>query len=84
MLTYEQALTEHEFHYGKCKKIVGPRGGVTRKQEIYRRNGKTQTWRTRPHDFRIPVKFGLYGYSEITQRDVHEFHAASACPLIEE
>lgn len=27
-----------------------------------RRNGKTRTWKTRPDDFHIPVKFGLRGY----------------------
>ena len=29
-----------------------------------RRNGKTKTWKTRPGEFRIPVKAGLrsYGY----------------------
>jgi len=32
-----------------------------------RRNGKTQTWKTRPNDFKIPVKYGLYEYTYITQ-----------------
>ena len=29
-------------------------------------NGKVKTWKTRPDDFRIPVKYGLYtfGYVE--------------------
>ena len=31
-----------------------------------RRNGKTQTWKTRPGHFRIPVKLGFRGYAEIT------------------
>lgn len=35
-----------------------------------RRNGKTQTWKTRPSEFRIPLKAGLYMYGEITHRDI--------------
>lgn len=31
-----------------------------------RRNGKTQTWKTRPGEFRIPVKAGLRACGEIT------------------
>lgn len=31
-----------------------------------RRNGKTRTWKTRPGEFRIPLKFGFYGYGQIT------------------
>lgn len=36
----------------------------------YRRNGKTQLWKTRPDDFRIPVKRGLYEYGEITPHNM--------------
>lgn len=32
-----------------------------------RRNGATKTWKTRPGDFRIPFKHGLYDYGYITQ-----------------
>ncbi len=35
-----------------------------------RRNGKTQTWKTRPSEFRIPLKYGFRGYAEITHRDI--------------
>ena len=30
-----------------------------------RRNGKTQTWKTRPGLFRIPIKIGMYDYGQI-------------------
>jgi hypothetical protein len=33
-----------------------------------RRNGRTQTWKTRPGEFRIPVVAGLNVYGEITHR----------------
>jgi hypothetical protein len=32
-----------------------------------RRNGKTQTWKTRPTHFRIPIKAGFKHCTEITQ-----------------
>jgi len=35
-----------------------------------RRNGRTQTWKTRPKDYRIPVKAGLRLYSELTRDTV--------------
>ena len=30
-----------------------------------RRNGKTKTWKTRPNEFKIPVKHGMYDYGYI-------------------
>jgi hypothetical protein len=79
-VTYQEAMTEDSFHAGECKKIVGKRGGVKIIQEVWRRNGQTQTWKTRPGEFRIPTKYGLYRYGDITERNPF-FHAASACPL---
>lgn len=38
-----------------------------------RRNGKTQVWKTRPNEFRIPVKYGLYEYFNITQDNCYEW-----------
>jgi len=41
MLTKAQALTEDRFHEnGSCR--------------VWRRNGATQTWKSRPHEWRIP------------------------------
>lgn len=39
----------------------------------YRRTGATKTWKTRPNEFRIPIKRGLREYGYITQDNVHEF-----------
>ena len=33
---------------------------MTVTQEVWRRNGKTQTWKTRPNEFRVPVKCRIY------------------------
>jgi hypothetical protein len=38
-----------------------------------RRNGKTQTWKTRPNDFKIPVKYGLYDYFYIDQNNCKDW-----------
>lgn len=84
MITKEQALTAREFHVttaGYCIEHVGPRGGVTIKQEVWRRNGATQTWVTRPDDFRIPVKHGLRHYGQIHENNADGFHTAEDCPL---
>lgn len=82
MITYEQAMTTREFHKeGACTRTVGPRGGVTVKVEVWRRNGKTQTWKTRPGEFRLPIKWGLKCYDAVTDKDAHLLHVAEECPL---
>lgn len=36
----------------------------------YRRNGATRLWKTSSTRFRIPLKYGLYVYGELTQDDL--------------
>lgn len=74
-VTKEQALTENMFHeeHSEGSRIVR-----------WRRNGKTQVWKTRPDDFRVPIKYGLYSYGEITPDNAHLLHAASECSLEDE
>ena len=81
MLTKDQAINAQNFHAGSCSRTIGPRGGITEKTESWRRNGKTQTWKTRPEEYRIPVKYGLYGYSEITHT-TENVHLPEDCPLL--
>jgi hypothetical protein len=38
-----------------------------------RQNGKVKLWKTRPTEFKIPVKYGLYEYFYITQDNAHEW-----------
>lgn len=38
-----------------------------------RRNGATKTWKTRPGEFRIPIKIGFKGYGYIDQNNAHEW-----------
>lgn len=81
MLTLQQALTANEFHYGECTRTIGSRGGVTIRQEVWRRNGQTQTWKTRPNEYRIPVKYGMHTYGQLRNGSEDMWHAASDCPL---
>lgn len=60
MITKSQAETERYFHDDECR--------------TWRRNGATQLWKTRPADFRVPVKYGLYAYGQIWHTDAHLFH----------
>lgn len=46
----------------------------------WRRNGATQTWKTRPDEFRTPIKYGLRGYGQLTQTNAGEFHTPADCP----
>lgn len=84
MITREQALTAHHFHYtGKhdCKRTVGPRGGITTTITEVRCSGKTQTWKRDTTRFRVPVKYGMYEYSEINQDNAGDWHVGGDCPL---
>lgn len=71
MITMQQAMTGQEFHEDH-----EPAGKIY----TWRRNGATQTWKTRPGEFRIPVKYGLRSYDQIHHYDAHRFHLASECP----
>ena len=81
MVTKEQAIRGGEFHYVECKRTVGPRGGITTKIETWRANGKCQTWKTRPDEFKLPIKYGLKDYSYLTNSNCKDFHLSSECPL---
>lgn len=80
-LTRSQVFGCDEFHVGYCTRYIGPRGGVVIKSEVWRRNGSTKYWKTRPDEFRIPVKHGLRDYGYIDQDNANQVHAAEDCPL---
>ncbi len=79
MITKLQAMESREFHFGECSRVVGPRGGVKLTQTRLRRNGKTQTWVTRPDHFRVPIKTGFYDYGQITQDNAYHVHTLEDC-----
>lgn len=66
-LTPQTALTAQHFWHRK----VTRKDGVTPVEA--RRNGATKTWKTRPGEFKIPVKHGMYDYFYITQADADDW-----------
>lgn len=87
MITKAQALAlrygEIVHYTGKheCSRHIGPRGGVTENVTRARVSGKCKTWLSRPDDFRIPVKHGLYESGEITHLLAGDWHVEDECPL---
>ena len=84
-MTIEECLKlkSSEVHFGQCTCKVGPRNGRYYSQEIWRINGRIKTWKTRPLDFKIPIKFGLYDYGYITPENCHLFHSSESCQIKE-
>ncbi len=90
MVTREQAIAagetwgRTEFHCGQCKQTIGPRGGIKEKHEVWRSNGKCKTWKTRPLEFSLPIKYGFNGpYAYLDQNNAADFHLACDCqPLV--
>ena len=50
-------------------------------QEVWRVNGRVKTWKTRPDDFEVPLKHGLYDYTYLRPSNASDFHLSSECPL---
>ena len=90
MVTKEQAVSVRygqELHYtgnSQCSRKEGPRGGVKEKVMRVRVSGQCTTWKTRPDDFRLPVKYDRYESSAIEPRNAHLFHLPSECPMLSE
>lgn len=79
-ITLTQAIQEDEFH------TVGPDTRVHRNKSgqrcyIWRRNGQTKTWVRRPDKFQVPVKFGMYDHSYITNYDAASVYTKADCPV---
>ena len=69
-LSKERALGERVFHEDHSDT-----GRIFR----WRRSGQTKTWKTRPYEYRVPVKFGLFKNDALTTTDDAYFHAARDC-----
>jgi hypothetical protein len=67
MLTKQQALTQPSTIYHTTKR--DSRGNALR----VRSSGKCQTWVTRPEEFKLPVKYGLYESGYITHANAAEW-----------
>ena len=78
-ITKAQALTLSAVHDDGGCPINPDRRGKDKGPIVWRRNGATQTWKTRPEDFRMPVKHGLRDYSAV-ERHWNNVHAPADCP----
>ena len=69
MITIEQAVSAQVFYHTWKKDSRGEPVKV-------RRNGATQLWKTRPTEFRIPVKYGIMsrGQFQIWHTDAGEWN----------
>lgn len=66
-ITPKMAMTANEFYHRKLKYKDG-------KTPIrVRRNGATKVWKTRPGEFRIPYKYGMYDFGYIDQNNASEW-----------
>lgn len=85
MITKEQALTLQYgtvLHENGCKRIVGPRNGITTTVHQWRVSGQPVTYRTRPDNWYVPIKFGLRQSSKISVLTQNILHLADECPLL--
>lgn len=78
-VTKHEAQTHRKFHFGPCVVLTTPNGATVTITEQWRANGACQEWKRTPERFRLPIKYGLRGYSEITDHDNAEFHTAQSC-----
>lgn len=74
MITKQQAIEANELHFSQWHNSKGD-------CQVLRRNGKTQTWITRPDEFRFPGKWGLRNYFQVTQENAHLYHLPADCPV---
>lgn len=68
MVTKEQAMTRREFTHVVAKNRDGTPFRC-------RANGQCQTWKTRPEEFKLPVKHGLRDCFYITHDNAKEWEA---------
>ena len=81
MVTKEEAMKCNTFHYGECTRAIGPNGGEKIDIIKWRASGKCKTWKRNPLKFSLPIKFGLYRSSYLTQENSDLFHSEENCPL---
>ena len=69
MITKSQAQTLRHFEHVTLK-------GSDGKPVRCRAMGACKTWKTRPNEFKLPVKYGLYQSFYITQDNAGEWNPA--------
>lgn len=49
-------------------------GFVTIEGDYWRRNGAIKLWKRSPNRFRLPVKYGMYGYDYVDNGNIWAFY----------
>lgn len=70
MITKNEAMTAKTFEHVRLKDSQG-------KPVRCRAMGKCQIWKTRPDDFKLPVKHGMYDSFYLTPNNAAEWVAVS-------
>jgi len=91
MITKEQAMTATRFKqvakldleprlaYGSMRMTMEKKSDKIiplAKPNNWRASGKCKTWKTRPEEFKLPIKFGLYESSYLTHENCNLFEVA--------
>lgn len=87
MITIDQAKSLRYgdvIHGGVCSVRRGPRGSKAYKILRFRVSGMLRTWKRSPEKFELPLKYGLYGYGRMTERNAWNFHLDVDCPVLRE
>jgi hypothetical protein len=66
MVTMQEAMTHRTFYHVTLKNSDGTAVRC-------RANGRCKTWKTRPDDFRLPVKYGLRECFYITPHNAKDW-----------
>lgn len=78
MITKAQAMNHHgQFMHMTAKDSTGA-------PVVCRTNGKCQVWKTRPNDFKLPVKYGLRDCFYITPENAADWCTPENYPVEKE
>lgn len=83
-VTKYKAGSAERFHLNNCFVSYTPNGSVELEQNVWRKTGALQTWKTRPDEFSLPiarVKRGARNTVLTQQNGVGMYHTAEDCPL---
>ena len=86
MITKADAVTLalREIHYHDSNLTIAGMSqvAITKARQTcnkWRRNGATKTWKTRPNEFRVPIKHGLYDFAYLTHENADKFFHPDEC-----